>query len=390
MTFRLPPFTLSRHFEANNHYYHGVLLVDKDFASLSVDTILVNQNVRILFLENTHIEKEQIYFEYSYRMPTPGLKAAFHRYDLNTGQSTQLELPNRIYFSINRLDSTRFVANGYSYHLILSNDLDSLSWYPFRGIVPIPSLTKISWGNVHVVNSNRIIRVQRRIQQLSPTSAPEKLNVVVVDSMNYELHSYILNNSTYFNYPAFRYPISVSPDGNAVYALGQCGEGMAILQAGVPNHICITKLDSNLNLIWTRSHGEGQDIYFEAYSVQATQDGGCIISGSKYDLNPNFVRNGYILKLDSDGNLISNIDLGPIQTKLNIYPNPSSGTFYLSALPQDETLVKVFNMAGQQCAEFKLNLGDNSFSLESYPQGTYIVQVWTGDKILDTKLVVKE
>jgi hypothetical protein len=69
--------------------------------------------------------------------------------------------------------------------------------------------------------------------------------------------------------------------------------------------IMVQKIDLNNQELWTRIYGG--EAFYVPYSIIATQDSGCIISGIRYDsINYQIkdVSEGFVMKLDKDGNQV--------------------------------------------------------------------------------------
>ena len=71
--------------------------------------------------------------------------------------------------------------------------------------------------------------------------------------------------------------------------------------------------------------------------------------------------------------------------ELNIYPNPSSGIFYLDFQPSSDMYVSIKNLAGQTIKTEKLN-NSNLIDLSDQVQGLYIIHI-TGTNINKVKKV---
>lgn len=65
----------------------------------------------------------------------------------------------------------------------------------------------------------------------------------------------------------------------------------------------IVKIDTSGNVLWSRSfYADNKNV--EGYSVVPTSDRGYLITGSAYDASGSFLPDGFMVKLDSDGNLL--------------------------------------------------------------------------------------
>jgi hypothetical protein len=146
------------------------------------------------------------------------------------------------------------------------------------------------------------------------------------------------------------------------------------------NWIYLVNLDSNLNDNWQRFYGG--DAFYNPFGVYATQDGGCIVFGSRYDENINFDEyDVYILKVDSNGLLTGTTDLPTLsQDEILFAPNPASGPVTIkfpgvSHLPQKRLVI--FNSIGAQVFETTLQQGSDrqQLDLSFLPSGIYFATI---------------
>ncbi|MDP9041436.1 MAG: hypothetical protein M3N30_05605, partial [Bacteroidota bacterium] len=104
----------------------------------------------------------------------------------------------------------------------------------------------------------------------------------------------------------YAWSLSVAPDGGYIVAgETESSNGDITVNHGIRDYWVI-KLDASGNLVWQKSlGGTGDD---EAYSVQATADGGCIVAGftesNDGDVTGNHGKRDYwVVKLDNTGNI---------------------------------------------------------------------------------------
>jgi len=115
------------------------------------------------------------------------------------------------------------------------------------------------------------------------------------------------------------------------------------------NWICLVSLDSNLNFYWQRYYGG--DAFYNPRGVIATQDGGCLIFGERYDENTQFEEyDVYILKVDSNGLFTSVYDIPSLAyDEIRFFPNPAGDHVtaqFPGAVHQKEKTLEIFNNQG--------------------------------------------
>jgi len=115
-----------------------------------------------------------------------------------------------------------------------------------------------------------------------------------------------------------------------------------------PSWVFLSKLDRNLNPIWTKQYGG--DMYYEVYSVKATQDGGAIIVCKTYDyLTQDHELDILIIKVNKDGLIVGTGEepAGLTMQDAIVYPNPGSEYLKVQSGPQiNGAVFELFDMNG--------------------------------------------
>lgn len=116
-----------------------------------------------------------------------------------------------------------------------------------------------------------------------------------------------------------------------------------------------------------------------------------LISSSSLDKNP---KAGSILWLDDASvTLPTGVnELVGIENDIQIFPNPSNGTFTIhsQANNSEEQYVEVYNMLGAKIhASEKSKLSAYTVDLSNQPKGVYFVKVYRGEKCMTRKMIVQ-
>ena len=157
-----------------------------------------------------------------------------------------------------------------------------------------------------------------------------------------------------------------------------------IIYSPFPSYAVINKLNTDLEVQWTRYVG-GDANYAPMYLL-ATQDGGCLIVGFRYDFNPTRKLDLFAIKLNSEG-LIGLDEEQELAQAMVAYPNPFRDRIQL-LLPPNTRTVSVYNSNGMLLKTANGNC--NELFLGDVPSGLYIVTAQTAEGKVYTQKVVKE
>ena len=75
------------------------------------------------------------------------------------------------------------------------------------------------------------------------------------------------------------------------------------------------------------------------------------------------------------------------ETKISLFPNPSTGTLYVTTQADQSLPVQIFDMFGKLLIQDKVNPGVTTFQLQEIPAGCYIVKIQEKSKMTTFKWV---
>lgn len=142
----------------------------------------------------------------------------------------------------------------------------------------------------------------------------------------------------------------------------------------------IIKLDANGDTLWTHCYGGSYNDY--TYDILQSNDGGFILAGgsesSDGDLTGNHGMHDYwIFKLNN----ITTVSKQNIIRSAIIYPNPTTGIIKINSLGVDS--IEVINLQGKQIYIGK----EHEIDLRKEPEGIYIIKILTSKQIITQKLL---
>ena len=175
-----------------------------------------------------------------------------------------------------------------------------------------------------------------------------------------------------FDFPAvtngldFRNIDSIFAGGTTNLSLGNWGY----------SYFFLTQYDSMLNLRWERFYGG--DGYYQLYKVVATDDGGCIMAGTRNEGNYTWLeRDPVIIKVNNEGYIISTPETPVLQAREAIvYPNPGNDILNIRLARQHpKARFFIFDAAGRSVLSQQLDGPINQIDTRSLPAGSYFYKI---------------
>lgn len=153
------------------------------------------------------------------------------------------------------------------------------------------------------------------------------------------------------------------------------------------NGFFIIQLDTSLHKNWEIYFGSKDQYRYAVSGILATQDGGALIYGRRYEDLGNKVFNAYLVKVNSEGNITetNNIDASQLIT-IKTYPNPSNGPLSLDIKGiTGKADIRIFDMSGNNVyVHHGITDGATTLDLSDLVSGTYIYKVYQKNKVLCT------
>ncbi len=169
------------------------------------------------------------------------------------------------------------------------------------------------------------------------------------------------------------------------YFSGQTNWNINMVYHNDTNSIVLYKLDTNLNVIWTRYYN--QDLLHYPFYSMTTKDKGCLIFGALYAYTGFF-----FLKVDSMGNLQWSHGLDVEEKVALVYPNPVENVLYVdNGLGSGiRANLLLYDVNGRQIISKPLVPQMNSIDVSSLPQGVYFYRIADTKKVYQSGKVVKQ
>jgi len=150
------------------------------------------------------------------------------------------------------------------------------------------------------------------------------------------------------------------------------------------NYFVVAKFNSNLEVKW--QYYFGYDAYYAPNYILATSDGGCFVSGGRYDYQiQNQEYDVFYLKLDSTG-IFTSADVSNMAIHSAIvFPNPGTDILHLESGPQVlGNSFQLLDLPGIKVSEVKITTSQQQISTNNLPNGIYIWRIVTKGKIVDS------
>jgi hypothetical protein len=153
----------------------------------------------------------------------------------------------------------------------------------------------------------------------------------------------------------------------------------------------VLQTDSLLNLRWERFYGG--DAYYVMSNLIATQDGGCLIGGWRFDYQNSTEDQTdiFLLKLNSEGLLTGHAEMPEFQMREAIvYPNPGNQLHIRLAMQHPKAQLQLFDQAGRLILQQQLHKTESTVETAHLPSGVYLYQLRASTGLNESGKWVKE
>ena len=152
-----------------------------------------------------------------------------------------------------------------------------------------------------------------------------------------------------------------------------------------PESFYLYLFDSNGNLKGVKEYGG--DFPYLMYNIRATSDGGCVLTGSKYNPVGSDTLNGYMIKVMPE-DVISAMQEKPAGKKeISIYPSPFSDYLYCNSYGK-EILFRLFDNTGKEVLSKKVR-GSTSLPTEILMSGLYYYIITDNETLIQNGKLIK-
>lgn len=156
------------------------------------------------------------------------------------------------------------------------------------------------------------------------------------------------------------------------------------------NDIVVSKVDTTGHIVWSATYNDSSN--FVVRLVKGTNDGGCLVVGSRYLEGETQRLDPFILKINNQGHINSIITIE--KPNIDIFPNPTSNGLITVKLPINNGVkhwqYKVCNQLGQLLQQGTLKQGENSIQLNSnLRSGNYLISFYRNNALPVTKQIIK-
>ncbi len=194
------------------------------------------------------------------------------------------------------------------------------------------------------------------------------------------LDSILICDEQIFNYTAWIKSVDLINSTNIYFGSTHDMDIINPFFSTSPSWFMLNKLDGNLEPIWQKYFGG--DAYYNLWTLHATQDGGCVMAGSRYDYQTqNQERDVYVLKVNEDGLITWAHNIPEVTKEILIYPNPGDDKIYIKTL-EDNLTIELFDSNGQKKIWEKITNQDITLNTSELISGVYIYRILNDSKII--------
>jgi hypothetical protein len=283
---------------------------------------------------------------------------------------------------------------GYAFNYIITLDTNlnyvkqdslpgSCAYYsqirPFNNSILVAGRAKRIWFNANPVYLTEEYCIEKLDNVLQPVKQVFLSHVVLNHSGDSE-------NDT-ISYPALARNFDFVDTNNIFTA--HYREYPMLYYPSLYNYFVVSKFNSNLDLQW--QYYFGFDAYYFVWQITALKDGGCFVSGSRYDYQTqNEEYDIFCLKLDSSGIFTSSSEPNLAIHSALVFPNPGNDVLYVESGPQVlGCYFQLYDLQGIKVSEQILTANQQQINTQFLSSGLYIWRIVKKGKIVDTGKWIK-
>jgi hypothetical protein len=245
--------------------------------------------------------------------------------------------------------------------LELNNNLDSI------GIDSIP-LRIYDYYSPTELNDTTIILCGKRLS----SSYGRDLNIATINSDANLINFAHFGKADTVDWPAFSNGISKFVNNIFVAGTSNLEVSNPFFNT-LPSWFYLINLNSSLNIEWQKWYGG--DAYYNLYSICATQDGGCVMAGTRYDyLNQYYERDIYIIKVNSEGLITWTQEIPINQEHVKIYPNPGHDKIMVKSAT-DNLIFEIYNSSGKKLITHELRQPESEINTSVLKPGVFVYKI---------------
>jgi hypothetical protein len=183
-------------------------------------------------------------------------------------------------------------------------------------------------------------------------------------------------------YPAYMTNLD-SADIKNIYYGGTYNQDNNYIFSEKKSWFLLTKLDTNLALKWEKYYGG--DSYYGLWSVNATSDGGCLLSGTTFNyFTQNNERDIIIIKVDSNGVVTGTDNLpSPLIHDAIVFPNPGCDQLNIRTGLKN-AIIEFYDESGKFLLRKSLQQGLTTYKMSDFSLGMYYYKILQHDKLKES------
>ncbi len=202
----------------------------------------------------------------------------------------------------------------------------------------------------------------------------------IIDNNNHVLKTNVIANAG-LNAGYVSNLNNVDYNGKEILTLGcfSCDFNIPFLNQNQLTNMYVNKLDTMGNIIWAKEYGI--DMFYYPKSIGFTTDGGCLISGLRYNILeapiPNIMES-FLLKLNANGEVetVGIIENGKLLKNIaRCFPNPATNQIRFDLPFSEGYNLKISDLNGADILESKNTLNSTSIDISKLKSGVYFYQI---------------
>ncbi len=237
--------------------------------------------------------------------------------------------------------------------------------------INLPLFSTINYSSSWIDENRMIISEQFLHYPSNPQDNDVGLHIM--DTNGVYLSTLYMGEEDIVDYPAWVKGIDTVKEG--IFYVGGTNRQSFSFYPVTDSYIMLGIVDTSLNMLWYQKFGG--DAYYQLYSIEATNDGGCIMAGCRYDYQTqDEEKDIFIKKVYPPDSIFSKVPArNQHENEVELFPNPGGDIITITSKCYNIKKFELYNMNGIKVIDLRTLGNKKKILTNGLPTGLYLYRI---------------